>query len=363
MKAAVCYEFGKPLVIEDVEMGRPGKGEVVVRIGAAAICHSDIHSVKGEHGKAKLPALAGHEVAGHVEEVGEGVTYVKTGDPVVCCLVRAGCGHCHYCIIGLPNFCENWHFEFQRLGPYWTKKGEQLTLFGGLYAGFAERTIVPEDGLVKIPDDMPLDRAALIGCGVISGFGAVVNAAKVRPFESVAVMGSGGVGLNAIQGGAFVGAHPIIALDVVDSKLETAKAFGATHTVNVKKDSDPVARVRRITHGRGVDRMFITVAGIAPKRQAWFMLSRIGRELFIGHGTGEMLSEWDAVEFVGGRMITGSAMGASRIREDIPNIIELYQAGRYKLDELISRRYPFEAINEAMADAERGESLRNVLTF
>lgn len=363
MKAAVCYEYGKPLIIEDVEMDSLKRGEVVVRIAAAAICHSDIHSVKGEHARGRLPALVGHEVAGHVEEVGEGVTYVKSGDAVVCCIMRAGCGQCHYCIMGLPNFCERWHFEFQRLGPFRTKKGEQLALFAGLYAGFAEKTIIPEDGLVKIPRDIPLDRAALLGCGVISGFGAVINASKVRPFESVAVMGSGGVGLNSIQGAAFVGAHPIVALDVVDSKLDTAKFFGATHVVNMKKDNDPIATVKKITHGRGVDHLFITVAGIAPKRQGWFMLSPIGKELFIGHGTGEMLSEWDAVEFVGGRMITGSAMGASRIRVDIPNIIELYKAGRFKLDELISKRYPFDQINEAMADAEKGDSLRNVIIF
>jgi Zn-dependent alcohol dehydrogenase len=363
MKAAICYEFGKPLVIEDVEMEALKKGEVKVRISAAAICHSDIHSIKGEHGTAKLPALPGHEVSGYVEEIGEGVTYVQPGDPVVCCLVRAGCGHCYYCITGLPNFCENWHFEFKRPGPYRNKNGEQLTLLGGLYAGFVEHTIVPEDGVVKIPKDMPMDRAALLGCGVISGFGAVVNKAMVKPFSSVVVMGVGGVGLNAIQGAAFVGAHPIIAADVVNGKLEAARSFGATHTINLKKERDPIAVVRKMTYGRGADYIFITVAGIQPKRQGFMMLAPNGMEIIIGHGINEYLSEFDAVEFVGGRMMTGCAMGASRIRVDIPRLIELYQVGRLKLDELISRRYRLEQINEAIEDAEKGEALRNVILF
>jgi Zn-dependent alcohol dehydrogenase len=363
LKAAVCYEFNKPLVIEDVKMDELKKGEVKVRISVAAICHSDIHSIKGEHGRCRLPALAGHEVSGYVEEIGEGVTYVQPGDPVVCCLVRAGCGHCYYCITGLPNFCENWHFEFQRLGPYRNKDGKQLILLGGLYAGFVEYTIVPEDGVVKIPKDMPMDRAALLGCGVISGFGGVVNGAKVKPFSSVVVMGTGGVGLNAIQGAAFVGAHPIIAADVVDSKLETARSFGATHTINIKKESDPIMAVKKMTYGRGADYVFITVAGIQPKRQGFLMLAPNGMEIMIGHGIREMLSDWDAVEFVGGRMITGCAMGASRIRVDIPRLIELYQAGRLKLDELITRKYQLEQINEAIEDAEKGEALRNVILF
>jgi S-(hydroxymethyl)glutathione dehydrogenase/alcohol dehydrogenase len=363
MKAAICYEFGKSLVIEEVEMDAPKKGEVKVRISFAALCHSDIHSIKGEHGRGRLPALAGHEVSGYVEEVGEGVTYVQPGDPVVCCLVRAGCGHCYYCITGLPNFCENWHFEFQRLGPYHNKNGEQLTLLGGLYAGFVEHTIVPEDGIVKIPEDMPMDRAALLGCGVISGFGGVVNGAKVKPFSSVVVMGTGGVGLNAIQGAAFVGAHPIIAADVVDSKLDVARSFGATHTINMKKEPDPIAAVKKMTYRRGADHVFITVAGIQPKRQGFLMLAPNGMEIFIGHGMREMLSDWDAVEFVGGRMITGCAMGASRIRVDIPRLIELYQAGRLKLDELISKRFSLDQINEAIEDTEKGEALRNIIVF
>ena len=363
MKAAVCNEYGKPLDIEEVTLEPPKDNEVRVRVAAAAICHSDIHSIKGEHARGKLPGLPGHEVAGFVEETGREVTYVQSGDPVVCSLVRAGCGHCHYCIIGLPNFCENWQYEFLRPGPYLNKNGERLTLFSGGYAGFAEYTNVYEDALVKIPDNMPLDRASLLACGVISGFCSVVNAAKVRPFSSVMVVGTGGVGLNAIQGAAFVGAHPIIAADILDSKLETARVFGATHVINMKTEKDPLAAVKAMTHGRGVDYAFMTVAGIGPKRQAFSMLSRVGMQVLIGHGTDEFLNDWNAVEFVSGKMMTGSAMGACRIREDIPNLIELYQCGRLKLDELISNRYSFDRINEALEDSAKGIALRNVIIF
>jgi Zn-dependent alcohol dehydrogenase len=363
MRAAVCYEFGKPVVVEEVRMESPKAGQVKVRMAAAAICHSDIHSIRGEHGRARLPALLGHEAAGYVEEVGDGVTYVKPGDPVVCCIIRAGCGQCYYCLVGEPNFCENRPFQFQQLGPYFTSRGEQLTVFGSGFAGFAEYTLAPQEALVKIPPDMPIDRAALLGCGVISGFGAVVNAAKVKPFSSVVVFGSGGVGLNAVQGAAFVGAHPIVAIDVADSKLATARSFGATHTLNARSASDLPAAVRDLTHGRGADHVFVTVAGVEIKRQAFLMLARRGMAIFIGHGVNETMSQFAAEELVGGRVLTGCAMGASRTRLDIPRLIELYQAGRLKLDELISRRYPFAQINDAIADAEKGEALRNVLMF
>lgn len=363
MKAAVCYEFGKPLAVEEVRIEAPKAGEVKVRIAAAGICHSDIHSLRGEHGRARLPALLGHEVAGYVEEVGEGVTYVKPGDPVVCCIVRAGCGQCYYCLVGQSHFCEHRPFQFQQPGPYFTSRGEQLTVFGSGFAGFAESTLIPQEGLVKIPAELPIDRAALLGCAVISGFGAVVNGAKVKPFSSVVVFGAGGVGLNAVQGAAFVGAHPIIAIDVADSKLATARFFGATHSLNACTESDLPAAVKGLTQGRGADYVFVAVAGIGIKRQAFGMLSRGGMAIFIGHGVNESMSQFAAEELVGGRILTGCAMGASKIRLDIPRLIELYQAGRLKLDELITRRYAFEHINEAIADAEKNQALRNVLLF
>jgi S-(hydroxymethyl)glutathione dehydrogenase/alcohol dehydrogenase len=363
MKLAVWYEFGKPAVIEDVNIDPTGPGKVKLKIMATAICGSDIHSVKGEHGECKMPILAGHEIAAIVDEVGEGVSYVKPGDHVVASLVKAGCGQCRHCITGHPHLCPKGRQEFKLPGCYTLKDGTRPTATGGPLVGFAEYTLAPEECLIKIPEDMPFDVASLLGCGVISGFGAVTNAAQVKPFESVLVMGTGGVGLNAIQAARFVGANPIIAVDTFDNKLKAAYDFGATHTINVKTEADLIAKVMEITEGEGVDYTFVTVAGIEAKRQAFSMLAMNGKQVIIGHGVGEMLSDFDAVEFVGGKTMTGSAMGRARTRVDIPNIIKLYKAGRYKLDELISNRYPLEKINEAMEETEKGGALRNVIMF
>ena len=363
VKAAVCNEYKQPLAIEELELDSPGKGEVRVRVAACAICHSDIHGFRGEHGEGKLPGIGGHEVAGYVEELGEGVSYVKVGDPVTVSIVTTGCGQCYFCTIGQPILCQNKRIRLNMPGRYTNKKGERLTQFGGGLAGFVECTTVSEDRLVKIPPDMPIDRAALLSCGVISGFGAVVNKAKVQPFSSVVVMGAGGVGLNAIQGARFSGAHPIIAVDVLDSKLEAAKVFGATHTVNAKKDSNPVNTVREITYGRGADYVFIAVAGIEIKRQGFSMSGQSGMTVNIGHAGKEWMSAFDATEFVGGKIMTGSVMGMTRPRIDIPRLIELYQYGRLKLDELISRRYSLEDINEALEVSATGDVMRNVIMF
>jgi S-(hydroxymethyl)glutathione dehydrogenase/alcohol dehydrogenase len=363
VKGAVCKEMKKPLIIEDLTMDAPGPGKVKIRVAAAAICGSDIHSVKGEHGSMTLPAVFGHEVSGYVEEIGEGVTYVQPGDAVVCTLVKAGCGQCYNCLKGNFHLCMKYGFEFNQPSAYLNKEGVRLGSMAGPYAGFVEYTLAPEQCLVKIPKDIPMDSAALIGCGVISGFYGVLNAAKAGPFESVVVMGAGGVGLNALQGANFVGAHPVIAIDTVDYKLDSAKGFGATHTINSKTEKDPVAKVKEITGNRGADYVIVTVAGIEPKRVAFNMLGRGGTCVFIGHGVGEMLSKWDAVEFVGGKVLTGSAMGRINTRLDIPNLIEIYKAGRLNLDELISNRYPLEKINEAIASTEGGGALRNVIMF
>ena len=227
MKAAVLYEFKQPLVIEEVTLDPPGQGEVLLRNVACAICHSDIHSFKGEHGSPPLPAVGGHEIAAYVEEAGEGVDYVKKGDYVVASLVPTGCGECYYCRRGKSHQCLNHPISLYAPGRYTTAKGQRLTQFAGAVAGFAEYTTVPAINIVKVPEDLPPDRAGLLGCGVISGYGAVVNRAKVRTGESVLVMGAGGVGLNAVQGAVASGAYPIIAVDVLDGKLATAREFGA----------------------------------------------------------------------------------------------------------------------------------------
>ena len=375
MKAAVLYGFGQPLVIEDVELDPPGPGEVKVRIGAAAICHSDIHDFKGEHGISTFPAIGGHEAAGYVEEVGKGVTYVKPGDHVVVTIVTAGCGECYNCQKGLPKLCEKKGrsmtpvVEFQGLsapGHYVNKQGKRLTQMSGSMAAFAEYTTVPEQTLVKIHEDMPIDRAALLACGVISGFGAVMHHAQVPPLSSTVVVGCGGVGLNVIQTLKIVGAYPIIAVDILDSKLETARAFGATHTVNSKKVKNPIEAVYKLTSGRGAQYVFVVVAGTDILRQAFLMSAYHGMTVILGHGFREYLSDFQPADFVGSeRILTGCAMGGTRFntRVDIPKIIELYQAGIYKLDELITGHYALEQINEAIESVEKGKALRNVILF
>jgi S-(hydroxymethyl)glutathione dehydrogenase/alcohol dehydrogenase len=363
VKAAITYEYHKPLVMEEVELDPPGADDVLVRIAATGICHSDIHCLHGEHGIHPLPAIGGHEVCGFVEEVGKNVTCVKPGDKVIATIIPAGCGHCYYCSIGAPGQCENNRIALFIPGRYTNKKGQRITQFEGAVAGFAEYTVLPEANVVKVPPDFRADLAALISCGVISGFGAVLYRAKVQPNRSVAVVGTGGVGLNVIQGARFVGAYPIIAVDILDSKLETAKTFGATHTVNAKKVKDAVAEVKKLTYGRGADFVIEASAGIEILRQAWLMSQPAGTVCVIGHGTGEKMEAWTPVEFCSGRTLTGSAMGAVRSRLDIPRIIELYQAGRLKLDELVSGHYRFDQINKAIQSMEKGDVIRNVLMF
>jgi S-(hydroxymethyl)glutathione dehydrogenase/alcohol dehydrogenase len=371
-KAAVLHEIGKPLVIEEVTLDPPGKGEAKIRIAATGICHSDIHSIRGEHGFLKLPALGGHEVAGYVEEIGEGVTSVKQGDPVLVSLEPAGCGQCYFCVLGFPGACEKKRpirppSKFKGLsapGRYVNKSGERLTQLGGAVAGFAEYTVASENRLLRMPQDMPLDRACLLACGVITGFCSVTNAAQVKPFSSVVVMGAGGVGLNSIQGAALSGAYPVIAADVLDSKLEAARQFGATHTINIRKDSDPVKSVYNMTSQRGADYVFVTVGGKAALRQGFMMSGFRGVTVIIGHSGEDTLSDFEPTDFIGGqRMIMGSGAMAARVLVDIPRIISLYREGRFRLDELVTGRYPLEKINEAIESTEKGEALRNVIVF
>ncbi|MCX7912825.1 MAG: alcohol dehydrogenase catalytic domain-containing protein, partial [Dehalococcoidales bacterium] len=203
MKAAVCYEFNRPLVVENVDLRKPGRGEVMVKLKATAICHSDVHDWKGEM-PGGVPFIGGHESAGYVEETGSGVTGLKRGDPVMVSML-VSCGQCYYCGAGMPHLCEH-RFDPPQEPRVRNKKGQALDLKGNV-GGFAEYVVVDASQVVKLPADMPPDRAALLGCGVITGFGAVVNRAQVKPFQSVVVMGAGGVGINAIQGAAYVGAY------------------------------------------------------------------------------------------------------------------------------------------------------------
>ncbi len=365
MKAAVCYEYGKPLVIEEVDMDPPKRGEIKVRLAATAICHSDIRQVRESRSGNPLPPVpfvSGHECAGYVEELGEGVTSsVKPGDPAVVAHM-AYCGRCFYCRTGRPHLC-NFEFLLDRESRIRNKHEQYLGPVIGI-AGFAEYVIVDESQVIRIPADMPMDRAALLACGVITGFGSVVNRARVEPNSSVVVIGTGGIGLNAIQGAFFVGANPIIAVDVVDSKLEAARAFGATHTINSKKE-DPVKVVKQLTDGRGADYIFVAVGSNSALVQGFWMSGPRGMTVIIGlPSMSEATLSLPIHAFVKDeRVIAGGYMGSTNLSVDIPRLVSLYQSGRLKLDELITRRYPLEKINEAIESAEKGEALRNVIMF
>ena len=357
MKAAVCYEYGKPLVVEDVTLDPPKTGEVKVRLAATAVCHSDIHVIRGELGF-PIPLVAGHESSGYVEELGEGVTTVKKGDNVVISLL-ASCGHCVSCVSGNPHNCEfKWPLSTE--SRLHNSKGQPLVHMTRT-ATFAEYAIVDQSQLVSIPKDIPMDRAALLACGVITGFGAVVNRAQVRPMQSVVVVGCGGVGLNAIQGAVICGANPIIAMDVLDSKLEAAKKFGATHGVRADA-KDPLQAIKDITGGRGADYIFVTVGNISAMQQAYPMTATRGMVVTVGLPPRGGMISLPGFMF-GERMVTSSYMGTTKLSTDIPKLIDLYRSKRLKLDELITAHYPLEKINEAIEAVERGEALRNVIMF
>jgi S-(hydroxymethyl)glutathione dehydrogenase / alcohol dehydrogenase len=358
MKAAVCYEVNKPLVVEDIVLDPPKQSEVKVKVAATAICHSDIHFFKGEMPQA-TPFVGGHETAGWVEEVGPGVTGFKKGDPVVLFFV-ASCGKCKYCLTGHPNRCSS-HLPMETETRMHTKKGQNIGMLI-MTASFAEYTIVDQSQLVKIPADIPMDKACLLACGVLTGYGAVVNRAKVTAGSSCVIVGAGGVGLNAIQTAALTGAYPVIAVDVSDNKLEAAKVFGATHVINSKKE-DAAKAVQALT-GDGADYVFVTVGSAAAISQG-IMLSRPGgTAVIIGLPKFTDNAEFSPYLLVRyERNIIGSFIGSGDLRLEIPRLVDLYKAGKIKLDELISGRFPLEKINEAIDQVVKGEALRNVIVF
>lgn len=362
MKAAVCYEFGQPLVVEDVEIDPPQAGEVQVQVAATAICHSDVHLIRGDWGdwSTQPPVVAGHEAAGVVAEVGPGVTRVRPGDRVVVSLIRS-CGHCFFCATGSPYLCEG-SFALQRESRLRNRRGQTLR-HGISTAAFAERCVVHESQVVAVPPDMPLDRACLLACGVITGYGAVVNTGRVPPGSSVAIIGVGGVGVNAVQGAHLSGASPIIAIDLLHQKLQAARVFGATHTVNART-ADVQAEVHSLTHGRGADYVFVTIGSAAAVEQGLKLLRREGTLVVSGMPPeGAKAPLWVGQFVYDSQRVVGSNMGSTRLAVDVPRLVELYQCGRLKLDELITGRYPLEGINEAIESMERGEALRNVIVF
>jgi len=359
MKAAVCREFGKPLVIEEVNLADAGPGEVRVKLSAVAICHSDISYADGSWG-GELPAVYGHECSGVVEKVGTGVTTVKAGDHVVVTLIRS-CGHCHGCSTGNPVTCST-QFPLDAKSPITDAEGNSVVQ-SMRTGGFAEFVLVHESQCVAIPPTMKMASASLLACGVITGFGAVTNTARMPAGSHVVVIGTGGVGLNAIQGAHVSGARSVIAVDIADSKVEAAKTFGATHGVN-SLTGDVAARVQDITEGHGADYVFVTVGAKSAFDSSYGLLAKGGSVVLVGMPASGVMSEIDPGTMAAySQNILGSKMGSARIQVDIPNLVDLYRQGRVKLDELVTKTYPLEQINEAIDAVKRGEALRNVIVF
>ena len=359
MKAAVLREVGKPMTIEEVAIGEPGAHEVLVRTKAVGLCHSDLHVIDG-HFPVPLPAILGHEAAGIVERVGEGVATVKVGDHVIVCAVFH-CGHCGQCLTGHPNLCTSADATRDAAAePRLAAGDERISQFCGT-SSFAERMLVHESGCVPIRRDMPFDRACLVSCGVATGFGAVTRTAQVRPAQTVAVIGCGGVGLAAVNGAVVAGARQIIAIDRAPMKLDLARTFGATDTIEACADADVVGRVRELTGGEGVDHAIEAIGLAQTARQAFDMVRRGGAATIAGVITSDV--QLPGMAFIREKRIQGSFMGGVRPSVDIPHYVDLYMQGKLRLDELISRRIRLEQINEGFEDMARGAVARSVIEF
>ena len=359
MKAAVLRSIPGNLEVEDISIDKPGPHEVLLRTSAAGVCHSDMHFAEGKY-PYPTPCVLGHESAGVVEAVGDQVTYVQPGDHVITCL-SVFCGHCEACLSGRPSICESKEIqrapdEPQRL----SKDGEPVWQFLSM-SSFAEQMLVHENGLVKVTKDMPLDRAALIGCGVTTGLGAVFRTARVEPGETVAVIGCGGIGLNCVQGAAIAGAGRVIAVDRIESKLKMAEQFGATDLVDATK-GDPVAQVKDLTGG-GVHHAFEAIGLKETAEQSFKMLKRGGTATLIGMIPVGTAIELHGPDFLNEKKVQGSNMGSNRFRIDMPRYVDMYLAGKLKLDELVSARIGLEDINEAFEKLRAGELARSVVIF
>ena len=359
MRAAICREHGKPLEIAEVTLADPGPGEVSAEVRAVAICHSDVIYAAGGWG-GDVPAVYGHEAAGVVTKVGAGVTNFSPGDHVVITLVR-NCGTCPCCRRNYRGSCES-RFPLDEPGPLTFPDGG--TLKQGLRTGaFAEQVTVHESQMVGIPKEIGFDVASLLACGVITGWGAVVNTAAPPPGSDLVVIGTGGVGLNAVQGAAQSKPKRVIAVDLSAEKLAAAKAFGATHVVDGSVE-DAVAAVRKLTDGRGADFVFVTVGAVAAMKQSYQMLAKGGASVLVGMADMHARSTFDPLTLSDSSCrILGSKMGHSDIRADIPRLVEMYRKGDLKLDELITARLPFDQINLAIENVEKGIGLRNVIVM
>lgn len=363
-KAAVLHEFGKPMVIEEVELDGPRENEILVRYTHSGLCHSDLHAIQGRL-PARLPMVLGHEGAGIVEEVGIGVTRVARGDHIVCSFVPS-CGHCHWCATGQQALCDMGAAILEGNLP-----GDRFPISGasGSYAAmctigtFSQYGVIHETSAIKIDDDLPLGSAALVGCGVPTGWGSAVRAGEVGPSDTVVVIGVGGVGINAVQGARMAGARAIIAVDPVAFKREKATELGATHAVATAHEAHTLAL--DITRGVG-PRCVIITAGLVDSQQildGFNMLSKGGTIVVTGNGPGSEVSiELPSMPLsMFKKTIRGTIFGDCNPTSDVPLLLNLYRDGTLKLDELITRTYTLDQINEGYEDLTAGELIRGLI--
>lgn len=366
VKAAVAWGPNQPLSIETVDLEAPKKGEVLVRIVASGVCHTDAYTLSGVDPEGIFPVILGHEGAGIVEEVGEGVTSLKKGDHVIP-LYTPECGTCKFCKSGKTNLCQRIR-ETQGKGlmpdgtSRFSKDGKPIFHYMGT-STFAEYTVCAEISLAKIDPKAPLDKVCLLGCGVTTGIGAVLNTAKVEKGANVAVFGMGGIGLSVIQGAKMAGAEKIIAIDINDAKFEMAKDFGATDFINPTKINSVTEEVIKITDG-GADYSFECVGSTKLMRQALECCHKgWGTSVIIGvAAAGEEIST-RPFQLVTGRVWKGSAFGGVKGRTELPGYVDRYMKGEIKIDEMVTFTMPVEQINDAFKYMKEGKSIRSVVTF
>jgi Zn-dependent alcohol dehydrogenase len=362
-RAAVLYEAGQPAVIEEITLDPPHHGEVLVRMLAAGVCHSDLHVRDGSMPE-PLPIVLGHEGTGIVVEVGSGVNSLRPGDHVVLTLVPA-CGSCYFCRRGQPELCivsgEMAARGVLRDGTSRLHAGTQTLHHFNAVSCFSEYIVVPEEGALKIPGDVPIEAAAVLGCAVVTGVGAVERTAGVRPAESVAVIGCGGVGLNVIQAASLSGAYPVIAIDIRSEKIELARTFGASHGVNAR-ERDAVAAVHEITE-YGVDWAFEVIGNPRTIEQAWELIRPGGTVVVVGLSPKGSHVSLPAFDFVSEKNIRGCFYGSSHFHADVPLILNRMQAGRMRLDGMVSQSVSLEELEAAFSRLRNGEGVRTVLRF
>lgn len=363
-KAVVYREGNEAVEVEEIEVRAPKRAEVTIQLAACGVCHSDVSATNGTI-PIPPPLVLGHEGAGIVVEVGEGVTELSVGDHVVTMFVSM-CGKCRYCVTGRPALCDQAAKAVATLPdgsvPTHDRNGGPLNVFSGCGV-MSEYATLHVDSVVRVDEDIPLDRAALIGCGVMTGVGAVINTARVEPGSTTIVFGAGGVGLNAIQACALSGATTIVAVDTMAEKLQLARRFGATHAVNATGESNVVRTLRKLTGG-GADYAFECVGSGAVAAQAYGAIRKGGTAVVVGVAPpGDQTCISTSSLTFAEKTLTGSYFGSARPREDFPRLLGLYKAGHLMLDELITRTYSIDEAPQAFIDLVEGKNARGVIVF